>query len=171
MTFLSTSLLIAAISCAPKPFPEDALPVAEERPVYGDFASDYETVWEATIEVLGEAAPLDEIDKNGGRVVTGWVSGFSDYIFKTYGGTRIPEPIRYRLLVDVTNRGGRTEVRMVNQEQVEKDMISVDMEFTGSIYQWLDVPSSTTKEREMLEEIYDVIEDRATGGGGYDYNY
>lgn len=170
MTFLTSTLLMLSMGCAPKAFPEDALPVAEERPVYGDFAADYETVWEATIEVLGEAAPLDEINKDSGRVVTGWVSAFSDYIFKTYGGTRIPEPIRYRMVVDVTNRGARTEVRMVNQEQVEKDMISVDMEFTGAIYQWLDVPSSTTKEREMLEEIYDVIEDRQTGGG-YDYNY
>ncbi len=170
MTILSSSLLWLSIGCAPKPFPEDALPVAEERPVFGDFAADYETVWEATIEVLGEAAPLDEINKNDGRVVTGWVSGFSDYIFKTYGGTRIPEPIRFRMLVDVTNRGGRTEVRMINQEQVEKDMISVDMEFTGAIYQWIDVPSSTTKERDMLEQIYTVIEDRKSGGG-YDYNY
>ncbi len=170
MSFVLPTLFSLTLGCAPKPFPEDALPVPEERPVYGDFAADYETVWEATIEVLGEAAPLDEIDKNGGRVVTGWVSGFSDYIFKTYGGTRIPEPIRYRMVVDVTNRGGRTEVRMVNQEQVEKDMISVDMEFTGAIYQWIDVPSSTTKEREMLEEIYEVIEDRQSGGG-YDYNY
>ncbi len=169
MTFL-TGVLALNLACAPKPFPEDALPVAEERPVYGDFGADYETVWEATIEVLGEAAPLDEINKNDGRVVTGWVSGFSDYIFKTFGGTRIPEPIRFRLVVDVTNRGGRTEVRMVNQEQVEKDMISVDMEFTGAMYQWIDVPSSTNKERELLLQISDVIEDRQ-GGGGYDYNY
>ena len=52
-------------------------------------------------------------------------------------------------------------------------MISVDMEFTGAIYRWIDVPSSTLKERNLLESILKVVESRASGssGGGSDYDY
>lgn len=162
--------LMLATACAPKPFPEDTLPSWEERPVTGTFNADLDTVWDASLEILGEHAPLDRIERQQGLIQTGWVRDFSDYVYKTYGGTRVPEPIRWRMTVDVRRVGGRTEVQLINQEQVEKDLISANLEFTGSVYRWIDVPSSTSKERMLLEEILSVLENKRTKPD-YDYDY
>lgn len=168
--WIAAIALASSVGCAPKPFPEDTLPAWEERPVTGTFNADFDTVWDATLAVMGEHADLDKIERNTGRVLTGWVMDSSDYIYKTYGGTRVPEPIRWRMTVDVTRVSGRTEVQMINQEQVEKDLISANLEFTGSIYKWIDVPSSTSKERMLLEEILEVLENRRAQPE-YDYDY
>jgi hypothetical protein len=164
-------LLPLFFGCMPKTFEEDALPVPEERPVsYLDNVSDYSTVWSATVEVMGDAAPLDRIQEEEGLIVTGWVQGSSNYIYKNYGGTRIPEPIRYRMVVRLTRMPEGTQIEITSQEQVEKDMISVDMTFTGSIYQWIDVPSNTQKEASLLREIASLLETRR-GGRVPDYTY
>jgi hypothetical protein len=159
--------------CFPKnPYPEDKLPSWEERPVTGTFKADYDLVWEATLQVMGEAAPLEIIERTDGEIETGWVRDHSDYIYKTYGGTRIPEPVRWRMRVALRKDGGRTEVEMVAQEQVEKDLISANLEFTGSVYKWIDVPSSTSRERLMLERILVVLDElREAPKDPYDYDY
>ncbi len=168
-------LALLPLACMPAPFPEDTLPAHQERPVDANLGADFTVVWEATLEVLGDAGPIEEIDENKGLIVTGWIHGASDYIFKNFAGTRIPEPIRYRMVAEVRPNSGSTSVLLVNQEQIEKDMISVDMEFTGSIYRWIDIPSSTLKERNLLQQILDVVESRGSsgggGGGGSDYDY
>lgn len=174
---LRLSLMLACLTtaCMPKPFPEDNLPAHQERPVRSSVGSDFNVVWEATLEVLGDACPLEDFDKDKGVIVTGWVHGASDYIYKNFAGTMIPEPIRYRLVAEVRPEGQNTSLMLVNQEQVEKDMISVDMQFTGSIYRWIDVPSSTLKERDLLQEILNVVNSRTSNapssGGGSDYDY
>jgi hypothetical protein len=167
-------LALSSLACMPKTFPEDTLPPHQERPVDASMSAEFNVVWEATLEVLGDAGPIEDIDENKGLIVTGWVHGASDYIFKNFAGTRIPEPIRYRIVAEVRPNSGNTSVVLINQEQVEKDMISVDMEFTGAIYRWIDVPSSTLKERNLLESILQVVESRSGGGnnsGGSDYDY
>ncbi|MCB9758982.1 MAG: hypothetical protein H6739_04010 [Alphaproteobacteria bacterium] len=163
-------LLLAALSvgCAPRTFPEDSLPEHEERPVIGTFNADFDTVWEATLQVMGDMAPLDDISKSDGLITTSWVTGFSDYIYKAYGGTRIPEPVRWRMDVTLNSNGGRTDVRVIGHEQVEKDMISANLEFTGAIYDWIDVPSSTARERDLLEDILSMLE-RPRAPADYDY--
>ena len=55
------------------------------------------------------------------------------------------------ILVDASK--GKTRVTVKNHEQVEKDIISADLTFTGSIYEWIDVPSSCRKERQLLEDV------------------
>ena len=40
---------------------------------------------------------------------------------------------------------------------MEKDIISANLEFTGSIYEWIDIPSSSRKERDALQEIADRL--------------
>ena len=169
-------LALSSLACMPKTFPEDSLPVHQERPVDASMSADFNVVWEATLEVLGDAGPIEEIDENKGLIVTGWVHGASDYIYKSFAGTQIPEPIRYRIVAEVRPNSGNTSVLLINQEQVEKDMVSMDMEFTGSIYRWIDIPSSTLKERNLLENILKVVESRSSGtgndgGGGSDYDY
>jgi hypothetical protein len=162
------ALLLTA--CMPKVFPEDELPFAEERPVIGTFPSNFNTVWESTLEVIGDAAPLQEFEPDRGYIETSWVNGSSDYIFKNYGGTRIPESVHYRYKVWVMSNGDTTEVKLIKHEQIEKDMISIDAEFTGSIYHWIDIPSSTEKEHALLEQIVELIDQRQ-GGTDYDYQY
>ena len=167
---MSYSILMALIgpACMPKTFPEDDLPVYEERAVQYVYEASYDRVWDATLEVLGLHARLDKLEKDKGYISTEWSLGFSDYIYKTYAGTRIPEPIRTRWMVQLSTAEGRTRVEIVPQEQVEKDMISANLEFRGSIYEWLDIPSSTSKERAVLDEILGIL----TGpSAGVDYSY
>ncbi len=169
-------LALCTLACVPKTFPEDSLPAHQERPVDASINAEFNVVWEATLEVLGDAGPIEEIDENKGLIVTGWVHGASDYIYKSFAGTQIPEPIRFRMVAEVRPNSGSTSVVLINQEQVEKDMVSMDMEFTGSIYRWIDIPSSTLKERNLLENILKVVESRSNGtsndgGGGSEYDY
>lgn len=166
-------LLLALVAgCIQRPFPEDDLPEPEERPVVGTFQANYDEVWDAALTVLGDRAPLDEIDKSAGRLTTGWVSDFSDYIYKSYGGTRIPEPVRWRLDAKVVKTtGSTTEVTLLAHEQIEKDMISANLEFTGSIYDWIDVPSSTARERELLEDMLAAVQGTSATVPDADYDY
>jgi hypothetical protein len=144
--------------CIPPTFPEDTLPIYEERPVEATFDATKSAVWEATLEVFSDLYPLDTIDKERGFLSTEWVVGASDYIFNVYSGTRIPEKVRFRMTIDVGDKSGRPLVRVRNHEQVEKDIISANLEFTGSIYEWIDVPTSSRKEREALERIATRLE-------------
>lgn len=148
--------------CPPPPFPEDNLPMYEERPVEATFDADFDAVWEEALTVFSDAYPLDDIEKDQGRLTTEWVVDNSDYIYNVYAGTRIPEKVRFKMGIDIGNKNGRTYVRVRNHEQVEKDIISANLEFTGAIYQWIDVPSSCRKERYALERIGDRL-DRAHG--------
>lgn len=168
---MSIVMLSLVAGCIQRPFPEDNLPEWEERPVVGTFQANYDEVWDAALQVLGDRAPLDVIEKPNGRLTTGWVSDFSDYIFKSYGGTHIPEPIRWRLDAKVAKAtGNTTEITLTAHEQVEKDMISANLEFTGSIYGWIDVPSSTARERDLLEAMLASLEGRTKNPADIDYS-
>ncbi|MED5370797.1 MAG: hypothetical protein VX899_07280 [Myxococcota bacterium] len=163
--------LVLMTACWPKnPFPEDSLPAWEERPVTGTFKESPSDVWDAAITVMGQAAPLETMDSDRGLIQTRWVRDHSDYLYKTYGGTRIPEPVRWRMTVRVRKEGSSTEVEIVSQEQVEKDLVSANLEFTGSVYKWVDVPSSTSREQLFLEKILTEIEN-ADSDDDYDYDY
>jgi len=111
-----------------------------------------------------------EFEPDRGYIETNWVNGSSDYIFKNYGGTRIPESVQYLFKVWVQSTGDATEVKLIKHEQIEKDMISLDAEFTGAVYHWIDIPSSTNLEHELLRQIVELIDQRQ-GGTNYDYQY
>lgn len=162
---LLAASLVALAACVPPPFPEDNLPAYEERPVYGNFNAEFQSVWDAALQVMSDRYPVSRVDREKGIISTEWVHGTSDYIFSTFAGTRIPEKIRFRLLMEIRNRSGRVEVRLVIHEQVEKDIISANLEFTGAIYEWIDVPSSTRKERQILEDVLDILEGRTASTG------
>jgi hypothetical protein len=150
--------LLTLGACVPPTFPEDNLPFYEERPVEATFDAKPDQVWSTTLEVFSDLYPIDTIDKAHGLLTTEWVVGASDYIFNVFAGTRIPEKVRFQMEVDVGDNKGRPRVRVRNHEQVEKDIISANLEFTGSIYQWIDVPSSSRKERDALSEIAERLE-------------
>lgn len=159
MTLRAPAITALALvtGCIPPTFPEDNLPVYEERPVEATFDAAPNAVWDATLQVFSDLYPLDVIERERNVLTTEWVVGASDYIFNVYSGTRIPEKIRFRMHVELGEKNGRTLVRVRNHEQVEKDIISANLEFTGSIYEWIDVPSSSRKERDALEEIADRL--------------
>ncbi len=158
MGALAALPVLLSSGCIPPTFPEDNLPLYEERPVEATFEASNGAVWDATLEVFSDLYPLDIIDKERGFISTEWVVGASDYIFNVYSGTRIPEKVRFRMTIDVGDKSGRAQVRVRNHEQVEKDIISANLEFTGSIYEWIDVPTSSHKEREALERIAERLE-------------
>ncbi len=146
-------LAVLLAGCPPPPFPEDRLPVYEERPVEASFDQGFDQVWDEALSVFGDQYPLDRIDKGERKFNTEWVIGVSDYIFNQFGGTRIPEKVRFRMSVEFGDNRGRTRVVVRSREQVEKDIISANLTFTGSIYEWIDVPSSCRKERDALENL------------------
>jgi hypothetical protein len=167
MTLLLAALFIA---CAPPTFPEDSLPAYVERPVEAMYDANPDATWSATLSVFSDRYPIDEVDRGRGRIVTEWVVGQSDYIFNAFAGTRIPEKIRYRMVVEVGQKNGRSQVRVRSHEQIEKDILSANLEFTGALYEWIDIPSSTRKERDALERIAEVLE-RGGGASEADLDY
>lgn len=156
----SLAALLVLGACVPPVFPEDSPPMYEERPVFGRFSSSFDQVWDATTEAL-DLYPIEINEKERGLLVTEWIIGTSDYVYAQYGATRIPEKIKYRIRIQIAARDGVTVAKIVNHEMVEKDMISGNMEFSGAIYNWVDVPSSTSKEREILEKIRRNLGDSA----------
>jgi hypothetical protein len=164
------ALVALFVACAPPTFPEDTLPVWQDRTVEATYDQRFDQVWPSVVSTVSDAYPIDEVDKAKGRITTEWVIGGSDYIFNVFSGTRIPEKIRFRMAIDVNERAGRTLVRIRNQEQVEKDIISANLTFTGAVYEWIDVPSSGGKERDVLEGVADALA-RAKSRGSADLDY
>jgi len=159
-------LLVAVlVGCVPPPFPEDRLPAYEERPVEATFSAGFGAVWEAAVQVVSEAYPVARVDRDSGLVLTEWVTEPSDTIYTSFAGTRIPEKVRFQLRLEVRAAEGGVEVRVTSHEQVEKDVVSANLDFTGSVVQWLDVPSSTRRERRIVQEMLDLLERRAQAGG------
>lgn len=157
---LLSAVLVLLVSCVPQVFPEDDLPYWEERPVYGTFGVSYNQAWEAALQVVEDRYPTEITEKNRGLIVTEWVIGASDYLFINFGGTRVPMKIKHKIQLRLTTQSGRTTIRVTNLEKVEKDVISANLEFNGAIYEWVDVPSSTAKELEILERVGQNLEKR-----------
>lgn len=155
--------LLAA--CVPPTFPEDRLPLYEERPVQGNFRAEFAAVWDAAMRVVSGRYPVALVDRAHGLIATEWVTGPSDYIYSTFARTRIPERVRFRMRMEIRDWNGLVEVRLVSHEQVEKDVVFANLPLDGSLYEWFDVPSSTLKERAVLQEILDVLEGRPQGEG------
>jgi hypothetical protein len=149
-------LLFGATSCVPRVFPEDRLPIYEERPVIGLFSASTDEVWESVVEVMSQY-DIFEVDADAKVLETDWNSGPSDYIYNTFSGTKIPEKAQFRMTAKVEDRNGRAQVTLLNHEQVEKDVISANLLFTGSVYRWIDVPSSSKKEREVLRRVEELL--------------
>lgn len=159
-------LVLAAFAlggCAPDLFPEDDLPLYEERPVYGTFDAPFNVVWDASLKSMEDKFQQVEVaERTKGLIVTEWIQESSDYIFSNYGGTRIPVKVKYKVQCRLTSSGNRTVVRVTKTEKVLKDVISGNLEFNGRIYEWIDVPSSTAKEIEVVERIQQALQRRRT---------
>jgi hypothetical protein len=152
--------------CAPELFPEDDLPIYEERPVYGTFDVPFNVAWDASLQAMETKFQQVEVaERTKGLIVTEWILDSSDYVFNNYGGTRIPVKVKYKVQVRLTSSGSRTNIRVTKNEKVLKDVISGNLEFNGRIYEWIDVPSSTAKEIEVIERIQQALTRKRSAKG------
>ena len=171
---MSKLLLLSVLltACMPKAFPEDDnLPPPALRSSGGELSIDFGVAWEVVVEVLAEAAPIAETNESTGLIETGFVFGPSNDVFTAYGGTRIPESARYRYYASVEPTGTGSFVTVYGQQWIEKDMISVDREFTGAIYQWIEVSAPALKIQELWSEIQETANNRTGTSQEYDYRY
>jgi hypothetical protein len=165
-------LPILLSACMPKVFPEDEdLPVPAVRSSGGELSVDFNVAWEVVVEVLAEAAPIADTNESTGLVETGFVFGPSNDVFTAYGGTRIPESARYRYYASVEPTASGSFVTVYGQQWIEKDMISVDREFTGAVYQWIEVSAPVQKIQELWSEIQETSQNRTGTSQEYDYRY
>lgn len=156
-----------SLACAPELFPEDDLPLYEERPVYGTFDAPFNVAWDASLQAMEQKFQQVEIaERSRGLIVTEWIHGQSDYVFSNYGGTRIPVKVKYKVQVRLTSSGNRTTIRVHTSEKILKDVISANLEFNGRIFEWIDVPSSTAKEIEIIERIQQGLQRRRSAKRG-----
>ena len=165
-------ILPLIVGCTPKVFPEDNnLPTPTNQSYGGELAVDFSTAWEVAIEVLAEEAPIVESNNSTGEIETGWIMGPSDDVFTAYGGTRIPEPARYRFFARVEPYGQGSFVTVYGQQEIEKDMISIDREFTGAIYQWIEVATPVLRIQNLWERVQESANSRTGTSQEYDYQY
>ena len=72
--------------------------------------------------------------------------------------------VKYKVQVRLTSSGNRTTIRVTTTEKVLKDVISGNLEFNGRIFEWIDVPSSTAKEIEIIERIQQGLQRKRSAG-------
>jgi hypothetical protein len=154
------------LGCAPDLYPEDDLPLYEERPIYGTFDAPFNVAWDASLQAMEQKFQQVEVaERTKGLIVTEWILDSSDYVFSNYGGTRIPVKVKYKVQVRLTSSGNRTTIRVTKTEKVLKDVISANLEFNGRIYEWIDIPSSTAKEIEVIERIQQALNRKRSARG------
>ncbi len=152
--------------CAPELYPEDDLPLYEERPVFGTFDAPFNVAWDASVQAMEQKfQQIEASERSKGLIITEWILGQSDYVFANYGGTRIPVKVKYKVQVRLTSSGNRTTIRVTTSEKVLKDVISANLEFNGRIYEWIDIPSSTAKEIEVIERIQQALQRKRSARG------
>jgi hypothetical protein len=153
MPFLA---LVFLSGCYSKDFKEPAAKDLESFNTERVFQASYNATWTAVTQVLKDL-PLVVARKENGYITTDWILGKSDRLYSGYDDTKIPSKIRYRFTITMRPYKDATNVKIVNEEQYYTDAISAGTEFSGSLFQWIDTPSSTQKERHMLDNIETIL--------------
>jgi len=156
LTPLLFGLILLLSSCYSKDFKEPAAKNLERYDTRRTYAASYNAVWESLLQVLKET-PLLVVKKENGLLITDWIMTKSDRLYSGYDDTKIPIKVRYKLTITVRPLETATAVQIDNDEQYWADAISAGGEFTGSLYQWVDTPSSTIKERALLDNLSDAL--------------
>lgn len=118
------------------------------------YPNSFSDVWESAITTMNDRnIPLLVNQRTHGLIVTDWIIEKSDTLFSGYGDAKIPYKIRYKMQVSIkpTRRG--VQVKIKSREQYLTDVVSSGMQFQGSLYRWLDVESSGSKESKLLDQI------------------
>jgi hypothetical protein len=150
------SLLLPA--CASKAFREPEESGDTESSVSRTFQRSYTDVWNAVIAALGEKKYAIALSKrDGGLLVTDWISGKSDRLYSGYGDTRIPYTVRFRMTLKLTPTRDGVRLAIRNEEQYLSDAITAGTDFTGSLYQWINTQSSGARESALLVAVGDQL--------------
>jgi uncharacterized lipoprotein len=159
--FLFGSVLLSllfCVGCASKDFREPEVEGDTESHVARSFPRNFSDVWDAVIAALGEKKYAISVSKrDAGVVVTDWVSGKSDRLFSGYGDTRIPYTVRFKMALKMTPSRGGVRIIIRNDEQYMSDAISSGSDFNGSLYQWMNTPSSGIKENALLDSVAEQL--------------
>ncbi len=148
------SFLIGFSSCASKNFREPEVVSTSSYPTNKAFAGGLERVWEATKEAMEERnLPISQTSREKGVIVTDWATGKSDRLFSGYGDSKIPYTIRFKMLVQLTQSGNKTQVSIKTKEEYMSDIVTSGSNFNGSVYNWIPTTSSGFKESTLLEDI------------------
>ncbi len=152
--FLASLVLVALLSCASKDFQEPIAESGTSGSTSKTYQRSYTDVWNAVVSALGEKKYAVAVSKrDGGLIVTDWVSGKSDRLYSGYGDTRIPYTIRFKMTLKLTPTREGIRVAAKNEEQYLSDSITAGTDFNGSLYQWMNTPSSGAKEASLLSAV------------------
>lgn len=161
-TLNSLSAIIALLGgmfifgCYSKDFKEPGIAKQSKQRTSTIYRANYQKTWQAVIDAAGDL-PITNSRKESGIVTTDWIKGKSDRLYSGYGENRIPYTIRYKFLIKVKPTSKGTLVSVRNKEQYYADTISSGIDFSGSVYQWLDTESSTHKENDFLKKVQDKL--------------
>lgn len=115
----------------------DLPPRGEESPLYGELRVSYAVAWDEVLAaVTARYGAPETANRKMGLIRTAWIDGVSEYIVDEAGA---PARTRSQLTLRITSSGMKSAVRVTNEERVA---------IAGT-----PVPSSTTKEIELLERI------------------
>lgn len=153
-----TFLSLFSFGCASKDFREPEIDAASAGSVHRIFQRSYTDVWNAVVSALGEKKYAVAVSKrDGGLIVTDWISGKSDRLFSGYGENRIPYTVRFKITLKLTPTREGVRVTVKNEEQYLSDAITAGTDFSGSLYQWLNTRSSGTKEASLLALVAEQL--------------
>lgn len=155
--FASAATLLVFSACSSnKDFKEPAEADHRHYDISRTFQSSLDRTFTAAAEAL-KKYPIMASRKEGGYIITDWITGKSDILYSGYGDTRIPYTIRYRFTVNITGGKEGSTVTIRTKEQYLSDAVTAGVDFSGSLYQWLDTKSSTHKEHRLLEQIAQLL--------------
>ncbi len=146
-------------SCASKDFKEPGRAPHKKYSTSKTFKASYSATWRAVERVM-RRYPILVAKRDKGYIRTDWISGKSDVLYSGYGETRIPYTIRYRFTVTLKRHKKGTTVEIKTKEQYLSDAVTAGVDFSGSLYQWIDTKSSTYKEHKLLQKISRLLERR-----------
>ena len=142
------------LGCASKDFAEPGVISGKKRSTGRTFSGSYSSVWNATLEALqAKKYPITLSQREGGVIVTNWISGKSDRLYSGYGETRIPYKVRSKFSLQLRPSREGVAINIDNEEEYYSDSVTAGIDFSGSLYQWIPTKSSTKKEAAILDEI------------------
>lgn len=164
--FCVLSAVIVLGGCWNKDFNEPGRLEVDRRETEKVYEADFDRTW-AAIQESFSSFPIDQkqTDQSGLRayLVTDWVLGKSDILYRGFDINRVPYQIRYKLYVYVIGgrSSARTKVTIKSIEQYKDDVVTAGVDFNGSINTWIRTESSSLKEARLLDDIATRLESKA----------
>jgi hypothetical protein len=148
--------------CWSRNFDEPGRVEVDKLPTEAVVPGEFERVWMATQSVMGKFTVIQrdqETETQRAYLVTDWMRGKSDTLYRGFDVTRIPYTIRYKLYIYLVGERNGTRVTIKSEEQYLDDAVTAGVDFNGSLMQWTTTPSSTIKENRLLMEIDKLVRD------------